>query len=198
MDQSTHFGSQDVVCARVSCLVVRSPSPHVQDVKATHVFPLWCCVCLPLLSLSLSPLTFFAKTTERTKELILFPSQILPPNSRINLCILHLEGFPFSYGALASMEYLGRSKKAALHGSMTALLRCMHARAPYRSAVAAHARPGRTVRVCPPGHGGRSSRRRRSPSLLAKGRRLELAHLDSSLSSLRGCGAQLQHTGSGS
>jgi hypothetical protein len=30
--------------------------------------------------------------------------------------VLHLESFPFSYGALASVEYRRRSKKVALHG----------------------------------------------------------------------------------
>jgi hypothetical protein len=33
-------------------------------------------------------------------------------------CILHLERFPFSYRALASVEYAGTSRKVALHGCL--------------------------------------------------------------------------------
>jgi hypothetical protein len=44
-------------------------------------------------------------------------------NPRINLCMshhcgLHLERFPFSCRALASVEYAGRSRKVALHGCL--------------------------------------------------------------------------------
>jgi hypothetical protein len=60
--------------------------------------------------------------TQWTKQQILFLlPQILLPNRKINLCmshhyVLHLERFPFFYGALASMEYTWRSKKVAIHG----------------------------------------------------------------------------------
>jgi hypothetical protein len=111
------------------------------------------CLCRSLTTLSLHSRSLPPKRrTERTEELILFfPSQILPPNPRISLCmshhrVLHLERFPFSYGALASAEYPGRSKKDT---SMTILLygstqRCF-AR-PWRGShgfnpVVAHARP---------------------------------------------------------